>query len=76
MEELLPNGELHVRYPNNSLLPVSPQGANKVSAVSHMKAIESHVLVKVQCKRKWQVNSTAIHVVSLLCTVNLNSGVG
>ena len=47
-----------------------------VSAVSHMKAIESHMLVKVQCKRKWQVNSTAIHVVSLLCTVNLNSGVG
>ena len=36
VEELLPNGELYVRYPNNSLLPVSPQGANKVSAVSHM----------------------------------------
>ena len=32
VEELLQDGELYVRYPNNSLLPVSPQGANKVNA--------------------------------------------
>ena len=39
VEELLQDGDLYVRYPNNSLLPVSPQGANKVSIVSQMKVI-------------------------------------
>lgn len=41
VEELLQDGELYVRYPNNSLLPVSPQGANKVSVVSQFVVIIS-----------------------------------
>ena len=41
IEELLQNGDLYVRYPNNSLLPVSPQGANKVGAVLLMKYIHN-----------------------------------
>ena len=39
VEELLQDGELYVRYPNNSLLPVSPQGANKVSVISQFVVI-------------------------------------